>query len=410
MSIGLSLSIMFVCLLLEGFFSGAELGVVSADPMQLRHQAAKGSRGARQALEMLENPEWLLSTTLVGTNICVVTNTTVTTALMIHLFGDMGSWIAIGVAAPLIWIFGEIVPKSVFQQKANTITPRVIFILRFFSRVFAPILFIFSTITRVLARGVGGHGHASPFSLREELQAMMTMPVADGDIQPMEKAMIHRLFDFGETRLREVMTPWIDVAAISDTATCAQAARFAFERSHQYLPVYRGRIDRVVGVLNAIDLVGRPPDEPIKAYIGKAVYGPASKSIAELLPELRTTKSGMCVVVDEFGGAEGIVTIEDIVEEVVEEIEDEFDEASEAAWASRIDERHWMVSARIELDDLQEQVGVSLPRGTYATLAGFLLHQVGDIPEMGDVVKYKHLEFTIEQATAQVVKEVRVKW
>jgi CBS domain containing-hemolysin-like protein len=135
--------LMVVCLIAEGFFSGSELGVVSADRMKLRHDAAKGSRGARLALDMLEKrPEWLLSTTLVGTNIAVVANSTIATALMISLFGEAGSWLAVILVAPLIWVFGEIVPKSVFQQRADTITPYVIYILRFFSILFWPILII----------------------------------------------------------------------------------------------------------------------------------------------------------------------------------------------------------------------------------------------------------------------------
>ena len=133
MDIFSTISIIILCLLLEGFFSGSEIGVVSADQIKLRHRAAKGSKGAKLALKMLEKPEWLLSVTLIGTNISVVTNTTMVTALMIHLFGENGSWMAIAVAAPLIWIFGEIVPKSVFQQKADVLTPYVIFVLKFFS-------------------------------------------------------------------------------------------------------------------------------------------------------------------------------------------------------------------------------------------------------------------------------------
>ncbi|MCP3867821.1 MAG: DUF21 domain-containing protein [Gammaproteobacteria bacterium] len=136
MEIAIALIIMVFALITEGFFSGSEIGVVSADRMKLRQQAVKGSRGAKIALSMLDKPEWLLSTTLVGTNISVVTNTTVATALMITLFGADYGWLAVVVVAPLIWVFGEIVPKSVFQQRANEITPHAIFVLRFFSGCF----------------------------------------------------------------------------------------------------------------------------------------------------------------------------------------------------------------------------------------------------------------------------------
>jgi Mg2+/Co2+ transporter CorB len=144
LDIPVTILIMLICLAAEAFFSGSEIGVVSADRMQLRHKAAQGSRGARLALVMLEKPEWLLSTTLVGTNISVVTNTTMATALMIHLFGEQYAWLAIIIVAPLIWIFGEIVAKSVFQQRADAITPVAIFVIRGASYLFLPILALFS--------------------------------------------------------------------------------------------------------------------------------------------------------------------------------------------------------------------------------------------------------------------------
>jgi Mg2+/Co2+ transporter CorB len=166
MDILLTLVLILAFLLMEGFFSGSEIGVVSADQMKLRHEAAKGSRGAKLALEMLKKPEWLLSTTLVGTNIAVVSNTTIVTALMIQLFGEQNSWFAIVLVAPLIWIFGEIVPKSIFQQRANTITPRAIFPLRLASYVFYPILIVFTLTTRLLTWGFG-QKIQNPFTLRD---------------------------------------------------------------------------------------------------------------------------------------------------------------------------------------------------------------------------------------------------
>ncbi len=160
MEIGVTLLIMLVCLAGEAFFSGSEIGVVSADRMKLRHEAARGSRGAKIALRMLEKPELLLSTTLVGTNISVVANTTLATALMINLFGEQYAWLAIILVAPFIWIFGEIVAKSVFQQRADVLTPIIIYILRGASYLFWPILLVFSLLTRVLAKKLAVKGIA----------------------------------------------------------------------------------------------------------------------------------------------------------------------------------------------------------------------------------------------------------
>jgi putative hemolysin len=407
----LTLGIMLVCLLLEGFFSGSEIGVVSADRVRLRHDAAKGSRGARLALAMLGKPEWLLSTTLVGTNISVVTNTTMVTALMIELFGEAGSWLAVVLVAPLIWVFGEIVPKSVFQQRADLYTPRVIFPLKFCSWLFFPLLAVFSVLTRFIARVVGETGKSSPFTLREEIDTLLQMSTGEGDIHQHEKVMIRRLFDFEETPVRDVMTPLIDVVGIEQDATCAQAVRLAREKDHKRFPVYEQRIDRIVGVMNVLELLGADPDAPIRPFIRPADYVPASRSIQALLLDMQRERHQIAVVVDEFGGAEGIVTLEDIIEEIVEDIADEYD-AREAAteWMRRLGERDYLVSARIDPGALADELGIELPRGQYASLAGFLLERVHDVPAVGATIHYKKVTFTIQRGSARVIEEVRVRW
>ncbi len=409
MSLVATLAVIAVCLLMEAFFSGSEIGVVSADPMKLRHQAAKGSKGARLALKMLERPEWLLSTTLIGTNIAVVTNTTIAAALMIELFGDHGRWMAIAVVAPLIWIFGEIVPKSVFQQKADAVTAYSIFPLRAAYYLFYPLLLVFTSLTRLLSRAVGEKPR-NPFSLRKELRAMLQMPATEGDIQPSEKSMIRRLFDFSETTAREVMVPWVDVAVVAENKSCGEAARLAVESGHQRLLVYSGRVDRAVGVLDTLELLGCDPEAPLRPFIRAVDYVPGSKSIRDLLLELRERGPDISVVVDEFGGAEGIVTLEDIVEEVVDEIEDEFDRGETSQWVRKLGDQHYLMSARVELDTLQELTGLKLPGGKYATVAGFLLELARDIPEQGRMIRYRDVTFTIQRVTPQALQEIDVRW
>jgi CBS domain containing-hemolysin-like protein len=410
MDILLTLILILIFLLMEGFFSGSEIGVVSADQMKLRHDAAKGSRGAKLALEMLKKPEWLLSTTLVGTNIAVVSNTTIVTALMIELFGEQNSWLAIILVAPLIWIFGEIVPKSIFQQRANTITPRAIFLLRLFSYMFYPILTVFTLITRLLTWS-SGQKTQNPFILREEILTTLQMPVAEGDIQPVEKDMIQRIFSFSETTAYEVMIPLIDVAAIEQGVTCGEAIALAHAEAHIRLPVYAARVDKVVGVLNALELLDVEPHKPIKSFIRDVRFVPPSKDISELLLDLRKDGDTVAVVVDEFGGAAGLVTMEDIMEEVVEEMEDEYDgDEKPVQWVRKISKKDYIVSARIEIDSLEEELGIQLPKGKYATLAGFLLEKAGEIPAPGTVIKRKGITFTIERSTPQAIQEVRVRW
>lgn len=411
MDIAVTLLVVVICLLLEGFFSGSEIGVVSADQIKMRHAAAKGSKGARLAIKMLQTPEWLLSTTLVGTNIAVVTNTTMVTALMIHLFGESGSWVAVFVAAPLIWVFGEIVPKSVFQQRADQITPYAIFVLRFFSLLFYPILIVFSAITRLLSKLIGDTDR-NPFTLREEILTMLQMPAAStGDIQPAEKQMIRRMFNFSETRVQDVMRPLIEITAIERGSSCGEARRLAAESAHIRLPVYSGRVDRVDGMLHVLDLLGEDDDRPIEEFVREAFYVPETKSISDLLYQMRHGSEVVAVVVDEFGGAEGIVTIEDIVEEVVEELQDEYDaKEPDADLFEKLDERDYVMSGRTEISQIADGLGVELPAGHYSTIAGFILHKTGSIPPQGTTIEDGRVALTVHRGTPQMIQEVRIRW
>jgi len=402
--------IMFVCLLSEGFFSGSEIALISADPMKLRHSAAKGSRGAKLALRMLKRPEWLLSTTLLGTNISVVTNTTVATTLMIRVFGEQGGWYAILLAAPLIWVFGEIVPKSVFQQRADVITPYAVFVLRFVSYLFYPLLIVLTFVTGMFTRFFGRESQ-NPFTLREEIITMLQMPAGRGDIQSTEEAIIRRMFGFSDTKAYEIMVPLIDVVAIEKGANARQATTLAGEKAHIRLLVYEGRIDRVVGTLNALELLDIEPEQPIEPHIRPVRFVPMSKHISGLLLELRKDPNAVAVVVDEFGGTVGLVTIEDIMEEMVEDIEDEYDAQNiSVQWVRKISKNEYVVSARIEIDTLAEKLGIRLPKGKYATLAGFLLEKEGEIPPPGTLIRVKGISFTIESSSPQAIQEVCVRW
>ncbi|NNG02940.1 MAG: HlyC/CorC family transporter [Inquilinus sp.] len=402
---------MALCLAVEAFFSGSEIGVVSADRMKLRHEAAQGSRGAALALEMLNKPEWLLSTTLVGTNIAVVANTTLATALMIDLFGERYSWLAIVIVAPLIWIFGEIVAKSVFQQRADAITPKAIYVLRAASFLFSPILAVFSFLTRLLTKLFGGEAASNPFTLREEIAAMMEMSAVEGDIPPMERHMIRRVFNFGETTAGDIMVPLIDVIGIAREATCGEARRLAVEHAHKRLPVYEERVDRVVGTLNVLDLLREDPERPIAPYIRETRYVPDSTSVEKLLSDVRKGSGFTAVVVDEHGGAEGIVMLEDILEVIVGELEDEFDQPKSAsAWIRELGERDYLVEARVKIGLLEETLGIELPAGKYDTLAGFLIETTKAIPPAGAVIRHDGISFTVERVTMPTILEVRVRW
>jgi len=412
MEITTTLFIILICLLLEAFFSGSEIAVVSADQLKLRHKAAKGSKGAKLALKMLEKPEWLLSTTLIGTNISVVTNTTMAAALMIQMFGENGSWLAVVLVAPLIWIFGEIVPKSIFQQRADSMTPYIIFILYYFSILFYPFLLIFSFLTRLLSK-LSGIDNQNPFTLREEIVTMLHMPaVSAGDIKPVEQSMIKRMFNFSETTAEDIMLPLIEVIAVEKNISCGEAKQISVQNSHVRLPVYDERIDKIIGVLHTLDLIEVDPDSSIAEYIQPTFYTPSLKSIKDLMFELRKEEKVVAVVVDEFGGAEGIVTLEDIMEEVVEDLEDEYDseQQTQNEYIQGLSDNEYIVNARIELDLLCENLNIKLFRGKYTTLAGFILDKTQSIPKEGTKIIENGITFVVHKSSAQVIHEVKINW
>jgi putative hemolysin len=242
---------------------------------------------------------------------------------------------------------------------------------------------------------------------------MVQMPPQEGgDIQAIEKTMIRRMFNFSETTVYKVMVPLIDVNAIEKRSTVGEAVRLAVQCSHVRLPVYDGRIDRVIGVLNSMDLLGVDESASIEPFISPTRYVPASKSAETMLVELRKDGDAMAVVMDEFGGAEGIVTIEDIIEEVVEDIQDEYDRQEKPAeWLKKLGHHDYLVSARADPAMLNEKLGLKLPGdGSYDTLSGFLLEYAREIPAPGTTIEVEGIKFTIQRATPQVIQEVQIRW
>ncbi len=401
-----------ICLITEAFFSGSEISVVSADTMKLRHDANNGSKGAKLALKMLENPEWLLATTLVGTNIAVVTNTTVTTALMIDLFQTYGKWAAAAIAAPLIWVFGEIVPKSIFQQKADQLTPRVVYGLRFSSFIFYPILLVFTYLSRHITKAKT-HSSRNPFILREEIILMLDTPAfEEGDIDSTEKEMIQRVFNFSETTASQAMTPLVDITAIERSTTCGEAMKTTTQYGHIRLPVYSERIDKIEGVVNTLDMLGAANDKPIENYINPVRFVPPNRSIKDLFTDMRQAEEYTAIVVDEFGGVEGLVSLEDIMEEVVEELEDEYDSSTgkDGSWIKKNGPRDYLVSARIEPEELVEKLDIQIDPGDHATLAGMLLDKLSEMPDQGTIVKIDNVRFTVQRCTPRAILEIRITW
>ncbi len=410
MSTTLSIVIIALCVLGEGFFSGAEIGLISMDKLQLRHAAKRGQHSARLILEMLKKPEWILGTTLLGTNVFVITSTTLAAALFHGWLGTIGIPVSIAVMAFVNWIFAEIVPKSIFQQLSNTITPRIAFIVRGFSILTYPVVWLFSQMASLLASMLGGKPPSPDirFISKEELKLLMQMTGERSDVKPSEKKMINRLLSFTETEVQNIMVPLIEVEAVSDQITVGQAIEKFVQTKHRRLPVYVERVDRIVGVLNSFDTLAEDPQKKIKSLVRSTYFVPPSMSVAVLLEQLQNNRRNMAVVVDEFGGAEGIVTVEDILEEVVGEIEDEYDKVQPLY--RKLDNGGIVVNGRMEIDEFNERFGLEIPDGDYETVGGFVVHSLKHIPRTGELVQLQNGTITVKKATRRTVNELLLQF
>ncbi len=401
------LVIFIVLLLLEGFFSGSEIAIVSIDPKKLKYKADSGVRGAKLALYFLERPEYLLSITLLGTDICVISNTALLTAFLLYTLGSHGEIVSICLLPPVLLIFGEIIPKTLFRRYANQIAPYLSYGIKGASIILSPLVLIFSNITRLILRISGGSFKKMPFFTREELKFLIQKDEKEIELTHKERMLLTRLFTFTETDVKRAMIPLIEVASISDKATVSEAIELFHRYRYTRLAVYHERVDNIIGIIHSFDFID-PPDlkSSIRPFIRSVQFVPETKPVHELLREMQQLRQPLAVVVDEYGGAVGIVTIEDLLEEIMGEIIDE-DEKS-PVFFRKIGDNRFLIKARMEIEQLNEQLPFKLPLGEYETLNGFILKYLGRIPKTGEGFKYNGLRFIIKKAQPTFIKEVEV--
>jgi CBS domain containing-hemolysin-like protein len=409
MDILLYIIIFFLCLSCEAFFSGSEIALIAANPKKIRKSSDLSAPRIKMTLKLLKNRERLLATTLCGTNLSVVTNSILITSLFLYFLGERGEIYSILILSPLLIIFGEIIPKTLFQQRATKIAPWVSYPVWLASYLFYPMVIFMTKLTHIILFLTGTKkSKETPFVTREELRLILKMSKKGSDLTTGEVTMIDRLFDFSHTLVKEAMIPLIEVAAVEDKATVKEAIATISKRGYSRLPVYHERIDNIIGIVNSFDLLDAPHnDQSIKLLIRTVPYVPESKPIDELLVEMQKKRNHLAIAVDEYGGTVGIITIEDILEEIVGEIKDEYD--TDQRLYRKIRWNKYLINARMETDQIRELLSLSLPNGDFETLGGFLLEKFGHIPKPGEILKYQNLTFTIVSSDERSIGEVRIK-
>jgi CBS domain containing-hemolysin-like protein len=406
---GLAAGVVVACLLLSAFFSAAEMAFIAANRVRLRHLAEQGSRVARGYMEAFQRPEHLLSAAMMGVTIAHVSASAVTTALFLPWVGDRAALWATVILTPVMLVFGEILPKALTQQRATAVALRTFDLLRVAAWVLTPLVWVANRIVGGLLSGLGYRSRRDPFVSRDDLRLLFQVePAGATDVREEEREMIEGIFDLGETTVREIMVPLVDVVAVPEEATVAEAVERIRESGHSRLPVYRERIDHVVGVITALDILHRGAgEETVKALMRPAYYVPETKRIDDLLREMQRRRIQLAVVVDEYGGSEGIATVEDIVEEIVGEIEHEHERQSSTL--TSLPDGSYLIPARLGIDELNETLDWTLPKKDYETVGGLILSALGRIPRPGEQVTVAGYELSVVDADERRILKVKVK-
>jgi putative hemolysin len=400
--------VIIACLGAEAFFSGAEIALYSANKLKICHSAEQGSRTAMLILQMLDKPEQMLGSTLVMHNLVVVSGTALATAVLVNWLGHRGEWAALVVMTTLVLTVGEIFPKAIFQHHADRLAGVVILPLRAVCYICYPVAYL---ITSLIGQGLRFLGLQSekknPLVIKEELELLVRLTDRSSALGVHERRMIRRIFGFSDTRVRDAMIPLVEVVALGDHASVDELIQAIREHGFSRIPIFQDNIHNIVGWVNALDVLSMPPGERgFRQLIRPAYYVPETRRIGDLLKDVQQKGIPLAVVVDEYGGSVGIVTIEDMIEEIVGEIEDEYD--ARTRLYDILPDGSFRIDARMEIDAINEILGLPLPSGDYATLAGFILAELERIPQRGELLMHDGLMLEIEEATNRTVERVHV--
>ncbi len=401
---------------MAAFFSGSETALISLNWIRLEHWLEKGRRGARALSQFSEDPQRLLGTTLVGTNIAVVMTSSLASWKLHHALKDWpAAWVGLlstVTVTVVLLLFGEIIPKVVGRRHADTITLKVIYPLRVFYWLLLPVIVVVTGIASAILRPFGVRTTEWRRRLtKDQLRLLLTSEGEKaGAVDAQETRLISGIFEFALTTVEEVMVPRTDIVGLTPGATVGDAVALIRAHGFSRLPVFSEEKDRIDGMVHSRDLLGLERDREVGGLVRPLPHVPETKTCDELFRELQARRQHMAVVVGEHGGLSGVVTLEDLLEELVGEIEDEYDVVE--SLVRRIGDDLFVVDGRAEIDTVEDALGLDLPEGDYNTIAGLVLSALGRIPEPGDEVVVAGLELRVISASATRVGKIRVrtKW
>lgn len=395
---------------LSGFFSMSETALMSFSRIRLRHMVEEKVPKAELVEKLTEDPSGLLGTILIGNCVANIAASALATVLATNIFGDSGVGIATGVITILVLIFAEITPKSIAKQKSEAVSLMVAKPIQLVVIIFKPLVYIFTAISSIFIRICGGNpDEAKSFITEEELKTMVGVSEEEGVLENVEKEMIFNVIDFADLQVKDAMVQRVDIVSVNEESGYDEVMDIIKSEQFSRIPVYRETIDNIIGILNVKDLAmveNLSENFNISKYMREPLYTFEFKRIVELFKEMKKTRNHMAIVLDEYGGTVGLITIEDLVEEIVGDIEDEYDEENQSIEV--IKDNEYVVDGSLRLHEVSDLVGVDMDSEEFDSVGGLMIGDLGRMPEEQEEVVVNNIKFIAEEIEKNRIKKVRM--
>ena len=404
--------VMLVILLIgSGFFSASETALMSLSRIRVRHMQEEGVKGAKLVGKLTEDSGKLLSSILVGNNVVNIAATSISTSLFISILGTQGVAVATALMTILVLIFGEITPKTIAANNSEKIAILVSKPIKVIILILTPVVWIFNIITNIIFKIFGIKSKSGqPYITEEELRTMVNVSQEEGVLEIEERQIINNVFQFGDMQAKEAMVQRLDMVCIDADDGYKEIISLFKEEQFSRMPVYEESADDIIGIVNIKDIIFLEEDEianfDIRNYVREAFFTYEFKKITELLEEMKKDKSQMAIVVDEYGGTAGLITIEDLVEEIVGEIEDEYDEDESDIEVIKEDED--IIDGSKKISEVNELIGTNLESEEFDSIGGFIIGHLKRLPEEHEVIEVDGVKLCIESLDKNRIKKIRV--
>jgi CBS domain containing-hemolysin-like protein len=395
--------------------SSSESSIIAVSKFRIRHLVENGDPKGKAVQRLLDRHDRLFSAVILSGNLFTILATSIGTALAIRYLGqDAGVVAATIVMTYLTVVFGELTPKTFSVTHSERVALALARPLEIYIRLISPILWIFNASADLILRVFGVKERpASPYVTEEEIKAMIKIGEEEGTIEEEEKKMLHKVFEFGDTEVSEAMVPRTEIIAIADDATVRDAMQLVSEKGYSRYPVIRESVDNIKGILYIKDILRTMAQTSVEglsvsSFMRDAYYIPENKMVTELLDEMQKKNFHIAVVVDEYGGTAGLVTLENIMEEIVGGLQDEFEAIEAEKDVEVIDEHTFMVSGQTPLDEMRELIGAEIRTEDFNTIGGFVFGLFGRLPKIGEQVRTQDLRFLIMEMEERKISKIKI--